>query len=126
MRKILALLLALGMLASLGMVGFAEEMTDVGTPRNQTLIVESQTPTDVPGQFNSYMMGTQMGFGIHQLMSAHLWEMDTVSGEQFGEVAEGMRNPTRTSPSTSSSSVRASSGLTARTSTRTTSCSRST
>ena len=90
MRKILALLLALGMLASLGMVGFAEEMTDVGTPRNQTLIVESQTPTDVPGQFNSYMMGTQMGFGIHQLMSAHLWEMDTVSGEQFGEVAEGM------------------------------------
>ena len=34
--------------------------------------------------------GTQMGFGIHQLMSAHLWEMDTVSGEQFGEVAEGM------------------------------------
>ena len=90
MRKILSLLLVLGMLMTFGMVGFAEEMTDVGTPRNQTLIVESQTPTDVPGQFNSYMMGTQMGFGIHQLMSAHLWEMDTVSGEQFGEVAEGM------------------------------------
>ena len=89
MRKILSLLLVLGMLMTFGMVGFAEEMTDVGTPRNQTLIVESQTPTDVPGQFNSYMMGTQMGFGIHQLMSAHLWEMDTVSGEQFGEVAEG-------------------------------------
>ena len=90
MRKILSILLVLGMLMTLGMAGLAEEMTDVGTPRNQTLIVESQTPTDVPGQFNSYMMGTQMGFGIHQLMSAHLWEMDTVSGEQFGEVAEGM------------------------------------
>lgn len=90
MRKILSILLVLGMLMTLGMTGFAEEMTDVGTPRNETLIVESQTPTDVPGQFNSYMMGTQMGFGIHQLMSAHLWEMDTVSGEQFGEVAEGM------------------------------------
>ena len=51
--------------------------TEVGTPRSETLIVECQSPTDVPGQFNSYMTGTQMGFGIHQLMSAHLWEMDT-------------------------------------------------
>ena len=47
--------------------------TEVGTPRSETLIVECQSPTDVPGQFNSYMKGTQMGFGIHQLMSAHLW-----------------------------------------------------
>lgn len=68
----------------------AKEMTEVGTPRNETLIVESQTPTDTPGQFNSYMQGTQMGFGIHQLMSAMMWEIDTVKGEQFGEVADGM------------------------------------
>ncbi|HBN97500.1 MAG TPA: hypothetical protein DDZ66_14510 [Firmicutes bacterium] len=64
-------------------------MTEVGTPRRETLIVETQTPTDVPGQFNSYMQGTQMGFGIHQLMSAMMWEMDTTKGEQFGEVAAG-------------------------------------
>ena len=64
--------------------------TEVGTPRSVTLIVESSTPTDTPGQFNSYMTGTQMGFGIHQLMSAHLWEMDTVKGEQWGEIADGM------------------------------------
>ena len=64
-------------------------VTEVGTPRRETLIVETQTPTDVPGQFNSYMQGTQMGFGIHQLMSAMMWEMDTVKGEQFGEVAAG-------------------------------------
>jgi peptide/nickel transport system substrate-binding protein len=66
------------------------EMTEVGTPRKETLIVECQSPTDTPGQFNSYMQGTQMGFGIHQLMSAMMWEIDTVKGEQFGEVAEGM------------------------------------
>lgn len=64
--------------------------TEVGTPRSETLIVESSTPTDTPGQFNSYMTGTQMGFGIHQLMSAHLWEMDTANGEQWGEIADGM------------------------------------
>ena len=34
---------------------FASEMTDVGTPRSETLIMETQTPTDVPGQFNPYM-----------------------------------------------------------------------
>ena len=64
--------------------------TEVGTPRSETLIVECQSPTDVPGQFNSYMTGTQMGFGIHQLMSTHLWEMDTANGEQWGEIADGM------------------------------------
>ncbi len=90
MRKTLSFLLALMLLLSLSSVAFAEEMTEVNTPRRETLIVETQTPTDVPGQFNSYMQGTQMGFGIHQLMSAMMWEMDTVKGEQFGEVAEGM------------------------------------
>ena len=72
---------------------FAGEMTDVGTPRAETLIMETQTPTDVPGQFNPYMLGTQMGFGIHQLITAHLWEIDTALGEQFGEVAAGMPTP---------------------------------
>lgn len=93
-KKILSVLLALtALFTSVSMAGCSnkkDEMTEVGTPRLETLIVETQTPTDVPGQFNSYMQGTQMGFGIHQLMSAMMWEMDTVKGEQFGEVADGM------------------------------------
>ena len=91
MRKILSLVLALALVLTMGSFAFAEgEMTDVGTPRAETLIVECQSPTDVPGQFNTYMSGTQAGFGIHQLMSVLLWEIDSVAGEQFGEVAEGM------------------------------------
>ena len=108
-RKIVAVLtaatLAVGMLAGCGGGGSNSSSgstdtsgtaasegitTEVGTPRSESLIVESSTPTDTPGQFNSYMTGTQMGFGIHQLMSAHLWEMDTVKGEQWGEIADGM------------------------------------
>ena len=108
-RKIVAVLtaatLAVGMLAGCGGGGSNSSSgstdtsgtaasegitTEVGSPRSETLIVESSTPTDTPGQFNSYMTGTQMGFGIHQLMSAHLWEMDTVKGEQWGEIADGM------------------------------------
>ena len=91
MRKILSLVLVMMMVLSMSAVTFAEgETTAVGTPRSETLIVECQSPTDVPGQFNAYMNGTQMGFGIHQLMSAQLWEMDTASGNQFGDVADGM------------------------------------
>ncbi len=92
MRKTLSLVLALAMVLSM-FVGFsasAEEMTEVGTPRSQTLIMETQTPTDMPGQFNPYTMGVQMGFGIHQLITAHLWEIDTAKGEQFGEVAAAL------------------------------------
>ncbi len=68
----------------------AGDMTEVGTPRGETLIVECQSPTDAPGQFNPYMQGTTMGFGIHQLMMGHLWEIDTQKGEQFGEIADGL------------------------------------
>lgn len=91
MRKILSLAVAIAMVLSLclGVTALAE-MTDVGTPRSETLIMETQTPTDVPGQFNPYMLGTQMGFGIHQLITAHLWEIDTALGEQFGEVAAAL------------------------------------
>ena len=91
MRKILSLALALMMVLSLGSIAQAEELVpETGTPRRETLIVEMQSPTDTPGQFNPYMMGTQMGSGIHQMLMSHLWEMDTVKGEQFGEVADGM------------------------------------
>ena len=94
MKKLITLCAAAATAAMLLAVpALAEEMTDVGTPRAETLIMETQTPTDVPGQFNPYMLGTQMGFGIHQLITAHLWEIDTALGEQFGEVAAGMPEP---------------------------------
>ncbi len=93
-KRLLAVVIAMAMATSVfggfSATASAEEMTDVGTPRSETLIVESQTPTDVPGQFNPFMSGTEKGFGIHQLITCTLWEMDTMSGEQFGEVAEGM------------------------------------
>ena len=95
MKKTLSLALVLAMLMSLcmGFSALAEQMTDVGTPRSETLIMETQTPTDMPGQFNPYVTGVQLGFGIHQLITAHLWEIDTVAGEQFGEVAAAMPEP---------------------------------
>ena len=90
MRKLISLALAAMMLLALGIPALAADaVTDVGTPRGETLIVEMQEPTDTPGQFNPYMPRSNMGSGIHQMMMAHLWEMDTISGSQFGEVAAG-------------------------------------
>ena len=34
--------------------------TEVGTPRSETLIVECQSPTDVPGQFNRDRKSTRL------------------------------------------------------------------
>ena len=42
MRKFLSLLLAVLMIASLSGIAFADETTAVGTPRTETLIVETQ------------------------------------------------------------------------------------
>lgn len=66
-----------------------DAMTQWNIPRGELLIAEFQIPVDNPGQFNTFMIGTSTGSGIHQLMSAMMWEIDTVTGEQFGEVAYG-------------------------------------
>ena len=91
MRKTLSLILALAMMLTMfASFATAEEMTDVGTPRKDTLIVEVQNPTATPGQFNPYMNGTSKGFGLHQMLFDHLWEMDTVTGQQFPAMAADM------------------------------------
>ena len=93
-KKLFAIALSAAAALTISTVAFAEgEMTDVGTPRNETLIMETQTPTDMPGIFNPYKQGVQQGFGIHQLITAHMWEIDTALGEQFGEVAAEMPEP---------------------------------
>ena len=95
MRKSLSLVLALAMVFTMfvGLSTAYADTTQVGTPRNETLVMECQSPTDNPGIFNPYMIGSSMGFGVHQLMMSVLWEMDTAAGEQFGEIADGMPEP---------------------------------
>ena len=88
MRKTLSLVLALAMMLTMfASVASAGAMTDVGTPREDTLIVEVQSPFATPGQFNPYMSGTSKGSGLHQMLFDHLWEMDSVTGQQFPALA---------------------------------------
>ena len=64
-------------------------MTEWGTLRRETLIVEYQFRPANPGRFNPHMSGTARGTGVHQFMWSHLWDVNTSRGEQFPEIAAG-------------------------------------
>lgn len=93
LRSLLAISLIAVMLASCGTEGEVianpDAQTFIGTRRGDTLIVELQFPVENPGIFNTFNGGAALTAGTVQLMAAMLWEINTVTGEQFPEVAYG-------------------------------------
>ncbi|WP_274362900.1 ABC transporter substrate-binding protein [Paenibacillus thermotolerans] len=71
------------------------KMTDVGTPRSETLIVDILNGgSPDPNRMNPYVPGAvSMDSGLHQLIFSHLWEIDTLKGEQFPELAATFPEP---------------------------------
>ncbi len=68
--------------------------TDVGTPREETLIVEHLNGRiGNPTQMNPYQEGLQMGQGLRQLAFSQLWDIDTSTGKQFPALASTMPQP---------------------------------
>ena len=71
------------------------QMTDVGTPREQTLIVDilSGQQSD-PYNCNPYMTGcVALDVGLLQLIYPQLWDVDTMKGEQFCDLAAEFPQP---------------------------------
>lgn len=70
-------------------------MLDVGVPRAETLVVDVLSGnTANPWLVNPYVPGAvPWDAGFHQLIFAHLWEINTMSGEQFPELAAEMPVP---------------------------------
>ncbi len=69
----------------------AGAMTFVGTPRNETLIMDNLSGVvSRPDFFNPYAPGTEMGRGYHELCLDNLWEINTTTGEQFPAMAAEM------------------------------------
>jgi peptide/nickel transport system substrate-binding protein len=97
MSKRVSLVLALALVIAMMIPSFAsaEEMTDVGTPRAQTLICEPDADVYAnPGQFNPYMTGTAASWGMHQIMWADgLWDVNTMTGETISTVAADLATP---------------------------------
>jgi peptide/nickel transport system substrate-binding protein len=71
------------------------KMTDVGTPRNQTLIVDILSgKTADPDLVNPYVPGAvPMDAGFHQLIFSALWEIDTEKGVQIPDLAATFPEP---------------------------------
>lgn len=63
--------------------------TFLGTPRSETLIVDNIDGRIAgPGNFNPYLPGVQIGGnGVHALVWSPLWEIDTIKGQQFPDLA---------------------------------------
>ncbi len=65
--------------------------TDVGTPREETLIVDMLNARVAnPGMMNPFLEGVTVSHGLHQLAYSQLWEINTVTGKQFPALAATM------------------------------------
>ncbi|GAB4515089.1 MAG: ABC transporter substrate-binding protein [Anaerolineae bacterium] len=65
-------------------------LTDVGTPRHETLIVQTfDRKTANPHQHNP-LMDYAIWRGFRELGWGYLWERDTATGESYPELAESM------------------------------------
>lgn len=68
-------------------------MTDVGTPRNETLIFQTfDRQTADPSNMNP-MLAYSVWRGFRELGWGSLWETDTGTGESYGELAAGPAEP---------------------------------
>jgi peptide/nickel transport system substrate-binding protein len=64
------------------------EMTEVGTPRNETLIVQTfDGKMDNPDLFNPLSGSYVLWRGFRELAWGYLWETDTATGQQYPELA---------------------------------------
>ncbi len=89
MRKSL-LLLILALLVSNIVIVSAQEMTDVGTPRNETLIFQTfDRQASNPDQQNP-LMDYVIWRGFRELGWSYLWETDTSNGAAYPELATAM------------------------------------
>ncbi len=64
------------------------EMTDVGTPRNETVIFQSfDGKNDNPDNMNPLSGSYALWRGFRELAWGYLWEMDTATGKSYPELA---------------------------------------
>jgi len=84
-------MMMLGIAYLLSLNGALARDTDVGTPREETLIVDMLNARVAnPGMMNPYLEGVTISHGLHQLAYSQLWEIDTVTGKQFPALAANM------------------------------------
>lgn len=75
-------------------IASAQEMTDVGTPREDTLVVDMlNARVGNPANMNMYQQGVTINHGLHQMAMSLLWDIDTAAGTQIPVLADAMPEP---------------------------------
>lgn len=91
MKRLIHASIALCIACAANTPALAENMTDVGTPRKETLVVDILTGrVGNPKRMNPYLEGNSLVQGLHQLGYSNLWEIDTVKGVQYPALAATM------------------------------------
>lgn len=89
MKKI-SLIVTIGLFVTTAVSVLARD-TDVGTPREETLIVDMLNARVAnPTNMNPFLDGVTFNQGLHQLAYSNLWDMDTSTGKQFPALAATM------------------------------------
>lgn len=88
-KGLLLIMLVTLVLTSVGIV-FAQEMTDVGTPRNETLIFQTFDRQSASPDNHNPLMNYAVWRGFRELGWGYLWETDTGTGESYPELAAEM------------------------------------
>jgi peptide/nickel transport system substrate-binding protein len=91
MKRLTAALLLAGAVWLAPAEPLKAQMTDVGTPRKETLVVDILTGrVGNPKKMNPYQEGNIVVQGLHQLGYSNLWEIDTTKGTQYPALAATM------------------------------------
>src|SRR5579872_2979914 len=69
---------------------YAQDMTDVGTPRNQTLVVQTFDGKSPNPEAQNPLNAYAIWHGFRELGWSYLWEDDTATGKSYPELADGM------------------------------------
>ncbi len=69
------------------------KMTDLGTPRNDTLVVQTFDTKSPRPDLHNPLMDYDLWRGFRELAWGYLWEIDTGTGERYPEVAAEMPEP---------------------------------
>ena len=89
MVRLRRILIASALGAMLTTTALAQTMTDVGTPRAETLIVQTFDGRAANASAQNPMNSYAIWRGFRELGWSWLWEMDTAKGESYPELAAG-------------------------------------
>lgn len=88
-RPLLASVFGVLLLGAANTASLGQTMTDVGTPRHETLVVQTFDGKSSNPDAQNPLQFYAIWRGFRELGWSYLWEMDTATGQSYPELADG-------------------------------------